>query len=203
VALIRFFLAPILLYKRRMIYVAILVVAGLWLIPRLPFPKPASVEQTAVTEAARESSGRPAAEPAGPPPATGGVGQELVSGGLLMEVQEVRRDASAAGARQAGPGRVFVITRLRVQGTTGVRVVFKTEFLRLRDEQGRVYPTEPTIKAPLAGWLAEVSDDLRLGHANFGLVHFEVPQDATGLVLHYDQRDIRWEFIRFRILLDG
>jgi len=213
-ALIRFFLGPMLLYKRRMIYAVLLVTLGLWLIPRLPFPKPASVEQTAVTEAARESGGRPPAEPAGPPPATGRVGDEhLVSGGIRMAVLEVRRETSAGGARQAGPGNVFVILRLGLMGTTALEVVFKREFLTLRDQQGRVYPVEPRIADQQAGWLGpayglkgggDIARGLeRVSFPSIGLVHFEVPADAAGLELRYEQWDVRWGWMRFRILLDG
>lgn len=139
---------------------------------------------TSTPEPGAEPTSAPEAPTEAPPteaaPATlATIGQAVDGNGYLLTVNGVERMDTLSGVFTADEGKVYVVADVTIEATQA-DVPYNFFYFGLKDSEAFTY--DPAIGAdPDIG-----SGTLPAGDRARGLVAFEVPEGATGLVLHYE-----------------
>lgn len=141
--------------------------------PATNTPEPGA-EPTAAPEA---TVAAPTEAPAAPSLAA--VGQPVDGNGYLLTVNSVERKDALSDFFTAAEGKDFIVVDVTVEATQD-EVPYNFFYFKLKDSDA--FTHDPSIGAdPDLG-----SGTLPTGDKARGLVAFEVPEGATGLVLHYE-----------------
>lgn len=151
--------------------------------------RPEPVDQTEAPDGNGSTGDEPTAgptttqEPAGPRTAEVAVGEVVTDDTLEMVVRSVERTDSLGQFQQADAGNTFVVIRMAVKNATQDEYLNFSSLLQttLSDDENYTYdPTFAVSERRLA------DGQLVPGEVTRGDVVFEVPTDASGLVMRFD-----------------
>jgi hypothetical protein len=145
-----------------------------------PIREPAAPAPTQAPTSTPKPAPTPKSAPtATPAPTLGRIGERIESGGIALTVNSVRRAKSLNAVFQAKPGRTYLVVDVTLE-TGGEKAPYNPLYFKVRDGGGYEY-TE-TFGSDDKGLK---SGELGPGEKVRGTVAFDVPDDATDLVLAY------------------
>lgn len=151
-------------------------------------------------EAAKPTS--PPAKPTDAPkptaaPTIAKVGERAESAGLALTVSKVERKKDLDVISKAKAGNVFVVADVLIENTAKDKAPYNTLYFKVKSGDGYEYNAAITA---LPNQLK--SGDLTTGDKVRGIVAFEVPEGAKGLVVSYEPLVILGGYKPIRVALD-
>jgi len=149
----------------------------------LPPPDPVQVEVTRIVqvEITRivEVASTPTPEPAAP--AIGQISQRVEAGGIAMTVNSITTDPNPSQFSSAPEGKTYLIVDVLIENTSGEPLSYNPYYFTVKDSDSYEYSGGETVPDPRFS-----SGQLAPGDSVRGIVGFEIPIGAVGLVLTHD-----------------
>lgn len=142
-----------------------------------PSPSPAASE--APTPEPSPTS-EPSQEPT-PAPQTAKVGDRVEAGDIALTANAVERVASLSQFQKAESGKTFVTVDVTIENVARESAPYNPLYFKVKDADGFEY--NATLNT---GDQSLKSGDLKQGDKARGVVAFEVPESATGLIMSYE-----------------
>lgn len=171
---------------------------------------PSSTQPVAVVADPTEASAAPPAAPEAPavptdvppttapePPAAGVVGEPREAGGVQLTVTAVTRAPELGQFQKAEDGNEYVLAEVIIATIGRDAAPYNPFYFKVKDADGYEYTV-----ALNTGDRALKSGELSQGDTVRGIVAFEVPIGATGLILSYEPIVIAGGYDPIRIALD-
>jgi len=163
-------------------------------------PAAASDPPTAVpaTEApAPTAVPEPTVEPPTAVPAVGTVGERREAGGIALTVMKVDKATKIGSFQKAKAGNVYVLVEVVLETTGRDEAPYNPFYFKAKDADGFEYTAMITTADN-----GLKSGKLASGEKVRGIVAFEVPEKATGLVLSYEPIVILGGYTPIKIALE-
>ena len=153
----------------------------------LPQPAPVQVEVTRIVEVPVEVTRivevaippTPTPEPAAP--AIGQIGQRVEAGGIAMIVNSITTNPNPSQFSSASEGKTYLIVDVLIENTSAEPLSYNPYYFTVKDSNSYEYSGGETVPDPRFS-----SGQLAPGDSVRGLVGFEIPISAAGLVLTHD-----------------
>ena len=157
-----------------------------------PTTKPAAPPVATVAPAAPTAPPKPTAAPA-----IAKVGERAESAGLALTVSKVERKKDLDVISKAKAGNVFVVTDVLIESTAKDKAPYNPLYFKVKSADGYEY------NAAITGLSNQLkSGDLATGDKVRGIVAFEVPEGAKGLVVSYEPLVIFGGYKPIKVALD-
>lgn len=153
-----------------------------------PTAQPVSTAALAPTE--------PPSEPTAAP-AIGKIGERREAGGVALTVVKVEKAKKIGSFQEAGGGKTYLLTEVIVETTGKDKAPYNPLYFKVKDKDGFEY--NATINTADNGLK---SGELANGDKARGVVAFEIPEAAHGLVLSYEPIVILGGYEPIRVALD-
>ena len=160
-----------------------------------PTTKPAAPPVATVAPAAPAAPTAPPKPTAAPTIAK--VGERAESAGLALTISKVERKKDLDVISKAKAGNVFVVTDVLIESTAKDKAPYNPLYFKVKSADGYEY------NAAITGLSNQLkSGDLATGDKVRGIVAFEVPEGAKGLVVSYEPLVIFGGYKPIKVALD-